>query len=150
MSRGNRVLIGIAAFVLCLSSSSGQQPPMSRPLVRGEGAVEIFDNNSVDVARIAPGYYTVEMANQFNHVRVMRARIGANVRVPTHHHNGGLVVALTPVNLRFVTTDGNLRDLQLPAGATRWIDEAIHSETNLSAAPCEFLYIETGYVGKPE
>ena len=147
MSRGNRVLIALGVVTLVFSSSSGQQPPISRPFLR-DGPVEIFDNNSVDVARIAPGSYSVEMANQFNHVRVLRARIGANARVPTHHHNAGLVVALTPVSLRFITTEGYLRDFQLPAGATRWIEEAIHSETNLATAPCEFLFIETDYTGK--
>ena len=145
MSRGLRVLILVAVVALCLSTSSGQQSPLGRNFVR-EGPVEIFDNNSVDVARIAPGNYVVEMANQFNHVRVLRAHIGANVRVPTHHHNGGLIVALTPVSLRFIGTDGHFREVQIPAGATRWVDEGIHSETNYGG-PCEFLYIETGYNG---
>jgi hypothetical protein len=145
MSRYSRILGALAVVAVGLGSSSGQQ----RVLPRTNLPAEIFDNTSVDVARIAPHLYAVEMANQFNHVRVMRAHIGAGVRVPTHHHNAGLIVALTPISLRFTATDGSPRDIQLPAGATRWVEDAIHSETNLTAAPCEFLFIETDYTGKP-
>jgi hypothetical protein len=67
--------------------------------------------------------------------------------VPTHHHNAGLVVALTPVSIRFVGTDGRFRDLQVGAGATHWVEEGIHAEINTSGAACEFLFIETGYTG---
>ncbi|HYW45303.1 MAG TPA: hypothetical protein VE959_20745 [Bryobacteraceae bacterium] len=141
MSRWTRLVsIGVTA-ALSMTIGSGQR----------ETIAEIFDNNSVDVSKIARGYYTVEMANQFVHVRVMRARLAANARVPTHHHNAGLIVALTAVDLRLTRPDGQFRDLHIPAGETRWIDGEIHSERNLggpsATAPCEFLFIETEYTG---
>jgi len=148
MSRCLRLFCVVAVVALCLSTTSGQQPPINRRSLLQDGVVEIFDNTSVDVAKIAPGFYRLEMANQFVHVRVMRARIGAEARVPTHHHNAGLIVAFTPVNLRFTTPKGQMHDLQLAAGATRWIEEEIHSEINLADSPCEFLFIETDYTGK--
>ena len=141
MSRANRSLCIIAAAALSMSVGSGQRRAFQ------EMGPEVIYDTSVDVSRIAPGHYAVEMANQFVHLRVLRARIAGNSRVPTHHHNAGLIVALTAVDLRFVAPNGQFRDVHVAAGATRWIEDDIHSEINIGGSACEFLYIENDYTG---
>jgi len=101
---------------------------------------DIFDYPSPDVVKVAPGRYGVELDNA--QMRVLRARLPADSRIPTHHHSAGLLVALTDVRLRLITPDGKSRDLEIPAGGTRWLEADTHSEQNLNARPCDFLFIE--------
>jgi len=94
-----------------------------------------------DVAKIAPKLYHVELENE--RVRVLRAKLPGEARVPTHDHRSGLLVAITDVHLRFRTVTGKARDLHVPKGETRWIDEESHSEENLDIRECEFVFVES-------
>ncbi len=59
--------------------------------------------------------------------RVLRAKLAAQSRVPTHDERSGLIAALAEAHLRHTTSDKKFRDTHLAA----------------SGRPCEFLYVET-------
>ncbi len=136
MSHRVRLLFAVAApILLCGVGASQRVRSIPAPM-----PPDIVGNSSIDVARISPDCYSVEFENRS--VRVLRARLAPQVRVPTHAHPAGLLVALTAVRLRFATPDGRVTDLQVPPGQTRWLDREIHAEVNLAAEDCEFLVVE--------
>jgi hypothetical protein len=147
MSRCTRPLSTAAAAVLFAMTGSGQRPP-SPPNTFRDLPPDIFDNASVDVAKIAPNEYAIDLDKPS--VRVLRARLRPQMRVPTHRHNPGLLVALTAVHLQFGRPDGSVFQIRLSPGQTRWVEGEIHSELNAAAAPCEFLFVETKGGGKAD
>jgi hypothetical protein len=95
---------------------------------------------SPDAARIAPDRYHVELNNE--RLRVLRARVPAGGRVPIHGHHAGILLAITEVNLRWVSPGGQEIEIHLPPGDFKWLDAGIHAEENAGAA-CEYLFIES-------
>ena len=132
MSRSLRLLLVFGAAGIFAATGSGQrQFPEFPP--------DIFDNRAVDVVRIAPDRYTVEMIAD---VRVLRARLPGGARVPIHNHRSGVLVALSEVHLRFTRPDGTAQEIHLAPGATQWLAGESHAETNLGAETCEFVFVE--------
>lgn len=139
MSRSLRLLGIVLAVAVFCALVSAQQDPRRSP---GRNfPPEIVLDRFIDVAKVAPQYFTVEMEN--SEVRVLRAKLTADARIPIHDNRSGVIVALTDVHLRFTTPDKKFRDVHVKAGETHWIDGDTFSEQNLSASPCEFLFIET-------
>ena len=136
MSRSIRLLPFVAAAAIFCTSGSGQ-----RRTTFPEFPPDIWDNRSVDVVKIAPDRYAIDLEN--GQMRVLRARIPGYTRVAIHQHRPGLLVALTAVHLRFTRPDGAVEEIHIPAGTTRWLTGGVHSEENLQMAPCEFLFIES-------
>jgi len=102
---------------------------------------DIFDNRSVDVARIAPDRCVVEIDN--DRMRVLRIKLPTTSRVPIHGHRSGVIIALTELNLRLTAPDGTVIEIRLPMGDMRWIDAGIHADEILGAAAAEYLFIES-------
>jgi hypothetical protein len=142
MSRSLR-LIGIpVAVAVCCALVSAQQDPRSRVFSPArEFPPEIVLDRFIDVVKVAPKYFTVEMENA--EVRVLRAKLDGDARIPLHDGRSGLIVAFTDVHLRLTTPDDKSLDLHVKAGETHWIDGDTFSEQNLSSSRCEFLFIET-------
>jgi hypothetical protein len=94
----------------------------------------------IDVAKVAPKYFSVEIENA--DVRVLRAKLwrGADSapRRPLGRNR-----CLDRCALRLTTPDGKSRDIHVKAGETHWIDGDTFSEQNLSSTACEFLLVET-------
>jgi len=120
-------------FVIIVTLQA-QQPP--RPPV----IAEFFDNRSVDIIRIAPGFCTLEIDNE--RLRVIRIKVPEATRVPIHGHRAGVIVAITGLHVKLTSPEGTAIDIRLPAGDLRWIDAGIHAEENLGGA-AEYLFIES-------
>jgi len=131
-----RTLLAAAALLVPGAAGQRQFPPRDNGF-----PPDIWDNTSVDVARIARGSYSVEFENA--RVRVLHARIPAQTRVPTHRHNTGLLVAISAVRLQFSRPDGSVFQITLAPGEVRWMEGEIHAELNFGAAAAEFLFVET-------
>jgi len=101
---------------------------------------EIVLDRFIDVVNVAPKNFSVDMENA--DVRVLRAKLDGDARIPLHDDRSGVIVALTGVHLRFTTPDDKSFDLHVKAGETHWLDGDTFSEQNLSSTPCEFLFIE--------
>jgi hypothetical protein len=90
-------------------------------------------------------FLIVELDNA--QMRVIRSRIGsfAAMRADTQlrtGQQGGLLVAITPLDLRMTATDGKTQDAHLAAGRSQWFAASAFAFLNLSAEDCEFLLIE--------
>jgi hypothetical protein len=133
-----RILLAAAALSVLMPA---QPPPTPQQRMnRSFIPPDYLDNRAVDVARIAREHCTVEIDNY--RMRVIRFRVPANSRVPIHGHGAGVIVAVTPVQLRVVGQRGEAILIHLPAGDIRWMDSAVHSEENIGSAPAEYLYLE--------
>ena len=127
-----------SAIALLAFALTGQQSGVRN---LGSFPPDIFDNRSVDAARIAPDRCVIEIDNE--RMRVLRMKVPALNRVPIHGHRSGVIIALTELRLRLTAPDGAVIDVRLPAGDMRWIDAGIHAEENLGAAAAEYLFIES-------
>jgi hypothetical protein len=134
-------LFGIAvAVAFCCVPVNAQRSPRQFPPAN-RFPPEIVLDRFIDVVKTAPKSFSVEMENA--DVRVLRAKLDGEARIPLHDDRSGVIVALKDVHLRLTTPDGKFRDIHLRAGETQWIDGDTFSEQNLSSTPCEFLFIET-------
>ena len=131
----------VRVFALALGCVllSAQRIPRQSPAARFPP--EMVLDRFIDVARVAPRQYAVEMEN--SQLRVLRAKLSGEAKVPIHDSRSGVIVAITDVNLRFTTPDKKFHDIRVKAGETHWIDGDTFSEQNLSASSCEFLFVET-------
>lgn len=139
MSRSLRLLgILLPAAVFC-TIVTAQLAPRRSP---GRNfPPEIMLDRFIDVTTVAPRFFTAEMENSA--VRVLRARLDGDARIPLHDARSGLIVAVTDVHLRLTTPDKKSQDIHVKAGQTHWIDGDTFSGQNLSSSPCEFLFVET-------
>ena len=138
MHRGIPIVAAFSIFALIASSQQTGRRPNTR---RDAFPPDIFDNRSLDAARIAPDRCVVEINNE--RMRVLRVKLPVSTRVPIHGHRSGLVIALTDLHLRLTAPDRSVIDIQLPAGDMRWIDAGIHAWQRLGAAAVEYLFIES-------
>jgi hypothetical protein len=127
------VILAAAVFV---AAGSGQRADRTTDF-----PPDIFDNRSVDAARIAPDRCVVEIDNE--RMRVLRIKLPSAGRVPIHGHRSGVIIALTELNLRLKSPENTVIEVRLPAGDIRWIDSGIHADENLGAAAAEYLFIES-------
>ena len=127
----------VLAAALFAATGSGQRGGR----VTADFPPDIFDNRSVDAARIAPDRCVVEIDN--DRMRVLRIKLPSTSRVPIHGHRSGVIIALTDLNLRLKAPDGTVIEIRLPVGDMRWIDAGIHADENLGAAAAEYLFIES-------
>jgi hypothetical protein len=128
------LLLAIVACLPCFGQGTRFNPRQDFP-------PDIFDGRSVDVVKIAPGQFRIQVDNP--QTRVLRAHIAAESRVPMHAHRPGVLVAITDVNLRLIAPDGKTQDLHIRAGDTQWLPASTHAEQNLGTAPCEYVFVET-------
>ena len=137
MSRSLR-LFGTVLTVMVLGAVVSAQQPTRRfgPQFPPDVSLDRF----IDVAKVAPQSFTVEREN--SEIRVLRAKLSGNARIPLHDDRSGLIVALTDVHLRLIIPDKKFRDIHLRTGETHWIDGDAFSEQNLSSTSCEFLFVE--------
>src|SRR5688572_30179287 len=131
----------VAAFSIFAVIASSQQTGRRWNTRQDNFPPDIFDNRSLDVARIAPDRCVVEIDNE--RMRVIRVKLPVSSRVPIHNHRTGVVIALTDLHLRLTAPDRSVIDIQLPAGDMRWIDAGIHAWQSLGAAAVEYLFIES-------
>jgi hypothetical protein len=125
----------LLAAILLAAFAGGQVRPeefkrMPPEIMLPEGAARIIvetNNDQLRVVRIALGTYK----------RMDRA--GGPLLVG---RQGALLVAVTPLDLRFSAAGHNVHDSHLAAGKTEWIATPAEVLVNM-AEDCEFLLIES-------
>jgi hypothetical protein len=133
--------IPLAIVAFCLLVNAQLAPPRPRPVpFANRFPPEIVLDRFIDVTKVAPKYYSVDLEN--SEARVLRAKLDGSVKIPLHDDRSGVIVALKDVNLRLTTPDGHSREIHLHAGETQWIDGDTFREENLSSSPTEFLWVE--------
>jgi quercetin dioxygenase-like cupin family protein len=128
----------VLAAVVFAATGSGQR---GAPGPTSNFPPDIFENRSVDEARIAPDRCVVEIDNE--RLRVLRIKLPSAGRLPIHSHRSGVIVAVTELNLRLKAPDNSVIEVRLPVGDIRWIDAGIHADENLSPTAAEYLFIES-------
>jgi len=133
------VLQVVLAALLLAATGAGQRRGASGG--RSQFPPDIFDNRSVDAARIAPDRCVIELDNE--RLRVLRIKLPSAGRLPIHGHRPGVIIAITELNLRLKGPDNSVIEVRLPPGDIRWIDAGIHADENLGAATAEYLFVES-------
>lgn len=93
-----------------------------------------------DPMKVDPQNYKVEFEN--DKVRVIRVRIGARGKTPTHSHPDAVAIAVTDAKLRHIFPDGKTDDRELKAGSATWTPAVTHAGENLTDKPFEVLLVE--------
>ena len=75
-------------------------------------------------------------------VRIVRYRVEAHEKMPSHKLPNLVAVYLTNSNFRLTSPDGKVVSLKRKAGETEWLSEQEHGGENLDDTPLEFLAIE--------
>src|SRR5690242_19662794 len=109
MRRSIHMVLTAVALAASGSSQQAARTPDFPP--------DIFDNRSVDEARIAPDRCVVEIDNE--RLRVLRIKLPAGARVPIHGHRSGVIIALTELNLRLKSPNNAVIEIRLPVGDIR-------------------------------
>ena len=93
-----------------------------------------------DPLKADPQHYKVEFEN--DKVRVLRVRIGARAKSPSHSHPDHVVVALTDTKVRHTSPDGKASEREAKAGATLWTPATTHAGENTGDKPFEVVIVE--------
>jgi hypothetical protein len=136
---GAAVRAGVFAILALSAAPAVPQVRANRPS-SPEFPPDIVIAQYRDVLQAAPRYYHVETENE--RTRVLRAHLPAHILTAPYEDHAGLLVAVTDVHLQYKTLDNRIIDISVAAGSTRWVDAASHTTENLSAHPCEFLFVE--------
>ena len=132
------IFVGIAAS--CLVAQAQLVQPRRPISPEKTFPPEIVLDRFIDVVKIAPKFFTVELEN--TDTRVLRAKLDGSAKIPLHDARSGVMVALKEVSLALITPEGHTLVIQLNAGETKWIDGDAYRLENLNSSPTEFLYIE--------
>lgn len=93
-----------------------------------------------DPMKVDPQNYKVEFEN--DKVRVLRVKIGARGKTPTHSHPDAVAVAVTDTKLRHTFPDGKTDDREFKAGTALWTPAVTHAGENLVNKPFEVILVE--------
>ena len=93
-----------------------------------------------DPMKADPQNYKVEFEN--DKVRVLRVRIGARAKTPTHSHPDHVVIAVTDTKVRHIFPDGKMDDREVKAGTAIWTPAVTHAGENLAGKPFEVILVE--------
>jgi hypothetical protein len=94
-----------------------------------------------DVLTVDRIHYRKDFENE--HMRVLHLNLKADESVPFHEGNDGLFVCFKECHLRLASPSGQVQDVHLENGQSRWIGAGTRTEKNLSSHPVEMLFIES-------
>ncbi len=102
---------------------------------------EMFENKRRDLTIMDPAHFTVELKSPC--VRVVRARLDAEMITPSHDVVSGVLVALSALHIRVTrTATGRSYDIHLQRGESRYMHADTHSLGNLAGRPAEYVFVE--------
>jgi quercetin dioxygenase-like cupin family protein len=92
-----------------------------------------------DPVETNPNHYRVLFENA--RVRVLEYDDAPGDRTTPHDHPDSVMVTLSSFNRRLSTGDRQI-ELELPAGAARWLPAQNHSGENIGATPTHTIFVE--------
>ena len=87
-----------------------------------------------------PDKYKVIFENE--QVRVLEYRDEPGQRTSPHQHPTSVMYTLSSFSRRLIAENGESRDVELPAGAVRWLDAQVHSGENIGDSPTHVIFVE--------
>ncbi len=87
-----------------------------------------------------PDKYHVIFEN--DRVRVLEYRDEPGQKTSPHDHPDSVMYTLSSFRRRLIGGDGESRDVDLEAGAVRWLDAQTHSGENIGSTPTHVLFVE--------
>jgi hypothetical protein len=101
--------------------------------------MELQSHEASDPAVTDPGLYRVVFEN--DRVRVLEYRDRPGDRTHSHRHPDSVMYTLSAFRRR-VSSGGREADVDLPAGAVRWLPAQEHTGHNVGATDTHTLFIE--------
>ncbi len=94
---------------------------------------------SADPVESNPGLYRIVMENE--RVRVLEYRDRPGDRTTPHGHPDSVMVTLSGFRRRLVS-GGNQAEVEIPAGAVRWLDAQEHIGENIGESETHVVFVE--------
>lgn len=95
---------------------------------------------SLDPAVTNPEHYRVVFENE--HVRVLEYRDAPGDRTTPHAHPDSVMYTLSGFRRRLYAADGGTRDVEMPAGTTRWLPAQQHAGHNIGETETHVIFVE--------
>ena len=93
-----------------------------------------------DAAKVAPDIYKVLFENE--RVRLLEVTMQPGGRSEMHSHPDNLVYVLSPGKVAFRGPSGEISELELPVGSSRWMEATEHTTENVGDTAVHALMIE--------
>lgn len=90
--------------------------------------------------KVAPHVYKVLFENE--HVRLLEVKMQPGDHTEMHSHPENLVYALSSARVKFTVPSGEVAELELPAGASMWMDATEHETDNVGDTAIHALMFE--------
>jgi beta-alanine degradation protein BauB len=94
---------------------------------------------SLDPVETNPEHYAVVYEN--DRVRVLEYTDRPGETTTPHQHPDSVMYTLSSFRRRLSTGDDS-RDVEMPAGLTRWLPAQVHSGENIGDTPTHVLFVE--------
>ncbi len=93
-----------------------------------------------DSLEAAPDVYKILMEN--DRVRVLDVRVKPGVRTKMHSHPDRVVYVLSDHKLKFISANGQVKELELKAGRVLWLEAGAHITENTGKTEAHNLAVE--------
>ena len=93
-----------------------------------------------DAAKVAPHVYKVLFENE--RVRLLEVTMQPGDSSEMHSHPDNLIYMLSDGKVTFTDPSGETADLELPAGASMWMEATDHATENIGGTPVRALFFE--------
>lgn len=91
-------------------------------------------------AKVAPHVYKVLFENEL--VRLLEVRMQPGDHTDMHSHPGNLIYALAGGKVAFTAPSGEVAELDVPEGASMWMDATEHATDNVGDTAIHALMFE--------
>ncbi len=93
-----------------------------------------------DALQAAPNVYKLLMEN--DRVRVLDVRVKPGEKTKLHSHPDRVVYVLSNHILKFISADGQAKELELKTGQVLWIEAGAHTTENTGKTEAHNLAVE--------
>ena len=93
-----------------------------------------------DALQAAPNVYKLLMEN--DRVRVLDVRVKPGEKTKMHSHPDRVVYVLSDHRLKFTSSDGQNKELELKVGQVLWIEAGAHTTENTGKTEAHNLAVE--------
>ncbi len=93
-----------------------------------------------DAAKVAPHVYKVLFENE--HTRVLEVTMEPGGRTEMHSHPGTLIYSLSDSKVAFTAPSGEVTELEVPKGASIWMDATDHETNNVGGTAVHAILFE--------
>jgi quercetin dioxygenase-like cupin family protein len=93
-----------------------------------------------DAAKVAPHVYKVIFENE--HARLLEVKMEVGGSTEMHSHPATLIHSLADSKVAFTDASGEVAELEVPKGASIWLDATEHATRNVGGTAVHALLFE--------